>query len=102
MQHDNDNPITVTLGDPGTGFAIDSIRATARLLREAKEAHTEWEAKFEGHVPAHDWEVWYAQYIELKIANAAAGEVAQQFGITSPVVKPLDMAKLHTLVGPLA
>jgi len=51
---------------------INEIVDIAKMLREAKEAHTRWERSFEGMIPDHDWELWYAQYITLKSANRAA------------------------------
>jgi hypothetical protein len=69
---------------------VNAVREIAKELRRAKEAHTAWEAKFEGTVPAHDWEVWYAQWI---VQDQYAGE-------GKPAALP--MAQLHTLVGPLA
>lgn len=71
------------------GF-MPSITSIAQGLRRAKEAHTAWEAKFEGAVPAHDWEVWYAQFMFVEGLREAGYEV-----------EPLSMPKLHTAVGPL-
>lgn len=70
--------------------AIAAIRHGAQRLRDAKKAHTEWEARFEGPVPAHDWEVWYAQYM--------LAQAVRQGG--NPTV-PCSITKLMTLVGPL-
>lgn len=68
---------------------VRDVKYTAKLLRRAKEAHTVWERQFEGNVPKHDWEVWYAQWMLLEDGGRAAG------------LEPLSITKLQTLVGPL-
>jgi hypothetical protein len=70
--------------------AIAAIRHAARMLRAAKQAHTEWEARFEGPVPAHDWETWYAQWM-----------LAQTVRGTGHPVVPCSIGKLGALVGSL-
>lgn len=76
--------------------SFESMRQMARWLREAKEAHTAWEASFEGLVPEHDWEVWYAQFIEMKVAHLAGDDIGLTLNIT-----PMPIAKLTAVIGPL-
>lgn len=78
------------LNDPAVWarYAPD-LRMVVESLHDAKEAHTAWEAKFEGNVPPHDWAVWYAQRIFVHAAEKVGIEVT-----------PIPIAKLMTLLGP--
>ena len=68
-------------------FASD-IKQMARALRDVKEAHTMWEQAFEGPVPEHDWENWYAQQFFVQGLREAGFEV-----------KPLPTAELQKRLG---
>lgn len=51
----------------------------SRLLTEAKEAHTRWEAQFTSQaspIPPHTWEDWYARFIVQRLNEGANAESA--------------------------
>lgn len=70
--------------------AIRAIQHAAKMLRAAKEAHSAWERSFEGLIPKHDWETWYAQWMLAQTVRKGG----------NPVV-PCSITKLGALVGPL-
>lgn len=63
-----------------------------QLLRDAQAAHHAAEQR----LPPHDWTVWYAAFIESRIADAYAPHRFHEDGADNAVTLALEMAHVGT------